>query len=131
MKRVEMKIDFKSSVENVFKIVSNINDCSWQSDLSKVKKVDDHTFIEYDRKNHATKIKITDYRKNIQFEYDIKNDNYLGHWSGQFAPLKDGGCRMYLLFYFEPYSILGKFVNVDKFEERYIEDLKKKLYEYE
>lgn len=130
MKRVEMKIDFKSSVEDVFKIVSNIDDCSWRSDLSKVKKVDAHTYIEYNRKNHATKIKITDCRKNIQFEYDIQNYNYVGHWSGQFAPLKDGGCRMYLSFYFEPCSILGKFVNVDKFEERYIEDLKKKLYEY-
>ena len=40
MKRVEMKIDFKSSVEEVFKIVSNMDDCSWRSDLSKVKKVD-------------------------------------------------------------------------------------------
>ena len=131
MKRVEMKIDFKSSVEEVFKIVSNMDDCSWRSDLSKVKKVDNHTYLEYDRKHHVTNINITNCRKNIQFEYDIQNNNYKGHWSGQFAPLKNGGCRIYLVFYFEPCSILGKFINVDKFEERYIEDLRKKLREYE
>ena len=44
--------------------------------------------------------------------------------------MPDGGCRMYLNFDFEPQSILGKFVRVDKFEERYIEDLKKELNEY-
>ena len=37
---------------------------------------------------------------------------------------------MYLLFYFESVSFLGKFINVDKFEKRYIEDLKKELNEY-
>lgn len=131
MKRVEMKIDFKSSVEEVFKIVSNMDDCSWRSDLSKVKKVDNHTYLEYDRKHNVTNINITNCRRNIQFEYDIQNNNYMGHWSGQFAPLKNGGCRIYLVFYFEPCSILGKFINVDKFEKRYIEDLRKKLHEYE
>ncbi len=130
MKRIEMTVDFKSNVEKVFKTVTNISDCSWRSDLSKVDKISKDKYIEYDRKNRSTKIKITDCRENIQFEYDVQNGNYTGHWCGQFAPLKDGGCRMYILFYFEPHSFLGKFVNVDKFEERYIADLKKELYEY-
>lgn len=130
MKRVEVTVDFKGEVEKVFKTVINLGDCSWRSDLLKVEKIDNDRYIEYDRKGRATKIKITDCHKNIQFEYDVYNDNYTGHWCGQFAPLKDGGCRMYLLFYFEPHSIFGKFVNVDKFEERYLEDLKKELHEY-
>lgn len=129
MKRVDMQVDFKSDVEKVFNAVSNIEDCSWRSDLSRVEKVDDNKFIEYDRKNRATKILITDCRQNIQFEYDVQTNNYLGHWSGQFAPLPDGGCRLFLVFYFEPNSVLGKFVRVDRFEERYIEDLKKELQE--
>lgn len=130
MKRVEMTVDFKSSVEKVFKTVSNIMDCSWRSDLAKVEKVGDAQYIEYNRKNRLTKIKVTDCRENIQFEYDVQNDYYTGHWCGQFAPLKDNGCRLYLLFYFEPHSLMAKFVNVDKFEARYIEDLKKELHEY-
>lgn len=130
MKRVEMTVDFKSDVEKVFETVTNMSDCSWRSDLSKVEKISDNEYIEYDRKGRNTKIKITDYHKNIQLEYNVQNDNYQGHWCGQFAPLKNGGCRLYLLFYFEPRSFLGKFMNVDKFEERYIEDLKKELQEY-
>lgn len=130
MKRIDMTIDFKSDVETVFKTVTNLLDCSWRSDLSKVEQVGDNKLIEYNRKQKETKICITDFRKNIQFDYNVENNNYRGHWSGQFAPLSDGGCRMFLTFDFEPQSMLGKFVRVDKFEERYIEDLKKKLQEY-
>ena len=130
MKKVEMKVYFKSDVEKVFNVITNMKDCSWRSDLSKVECIDHGKYIEYNRKNHPTKIKVTEYLKNIQFEYDIQNEYYKGHWCGQFAPLKDGGCVMYLLFYFESVSFLGKFINVDKFEKRYIEDLKKELNEY-
>lgn len=130
MKKVEMKVYFKSDVEKVFNVITNMKDCSWRSDLSKVECIDDGKYIEYNRKNHPTKILVIEYLKNIQFEYDIQNEYYKGHWCGQFAPLKDGGCVMYLLFYFESVSFLGKFINVDKFEKRYIEDLKKELNEY-
>ena len=130
MKKVEMKVYFKSDVEKVFNVITNMKDCSWRSDLSKVECIDDGKYIEDNRKNHPTKILVTEYLKNIQFEYDIQNEYYKGHWCGQFAPLKDGGCVMYLLFYFESVSFLGKFINVDKFEKRYIEDLKKELNEY-
>ena len=130
MKKVEMKVYFKSDVEKVFNVITNMKDCSWRSDLSKVECIDDGKYIEYKRKNHPTNIIVTEYLKNIQFEYDIQNEYYKGHWCGQFAPLKDGGCVMYLLFYFESVSFLGKFINVDKFEKRYIEDLKKELNEY-
>lgn len=129
MKRIEMTVDFKSDVATVFKVITNLNDCSWRSDLAHVKQIGDNRFIEYDRKQRETKILVTDLRKNIQFDYDVENSNYQGHWSGQFAPLDNGGCRMYLTFDFEAHSILGKFVRVDKFEERFIEDLKKELNE--
>lgn len=129
MKRIDMQVDFKSDVAKVFQTVANIEDCSWRSDLSMVEKIDDHKFIEYNRKNHPTKIVVTDCRRNIQFDYDVQTSNYSGHWSGQFASLPDGGCRLFLTFYFEPSSVLGKFVRVDRFEQRYIEDLKKELNE--
>lgn len=130
MKRVEMTVDFKSDVATVFNTVSNLGDCSWRSDLQRVEQVDVNKFIEYNRKEKATKIRVTDNRKNIQFDYDVQNSNYQGHWSGQFAPLDDGGCRMFLTFDFEINSMLGNFFRVDKFEERYIEDLKKELNEF-
>lgn len=127
MKTIEMTVDFASGVSKVFKVMTNLLDCSWRSDLLKVEKISDNQFIEYDRKNRATKIIITDYRKNIQFEYDVQNEHYNGHWSSQFVNLKDGGCRVYLIFYFESRSIISKFTRVDKFQMRYIEDLKKEL----
>ena len=129
MKRVEMTIDFKSSLEKVFNVVSNLNDCSWRSDLLKVEQLSEDKYLEYNRKNRVTKVRIVTQIENIQFEYDLQNDSYTGHWCGQFASLKDGGCRLYLSFYFEPSTLLGEFVNGEKFLQRYIEDLKKELAE--
>ena len=37
MKKVEMKVYFKSDVEKVFNVITNMKDCSWRSDLSKDK----------------------------------------------------------------------------------------------
>lgn len=127
MKKVEMKICFKSSVEQVFGVITDMLDYSWRSDLSNVEFVDVGKYIEFNRKNHPTKIAVTECIENTQFEYDVQNENYTGHWCGQFAPLDDGGCIMYLLFYFESNSFLGNFLNIEKFEKRYIDDLKKKL----
>ena len=42
MKRVEMTVDFKSDVEKAFETVTNMSDCSWRSDLSKVEKISDN-----------------------------------------------------------------------------------------
>ena len=126
-------LDVRMVLERVglnLSLIHILKDCSWRSDLTRVEQIGDNRFIEYDRKQRETKIFVTDLRENIQFDYDVENNSYRGHWSGQFAPLPDGGCRMYLNFDFEPQSILGKFVRVDKFEERYIEDLKKELNEY-
>lgn len=127
MKKIEMKIQFKSNVQKVFKAVTNMHDYSWRSDLIKIEQINNNQYIEYNHKKIATTINVTEYLKDAQFEYDVKNDYYCGHWCGQFVRLKDGGCIMYLIFYFEVTSLLGKFVNVKKFEENYINDLKKKL----
>lgn len=31
MKRIDMTVDFKSEVAAVFKVITNLNDCSWRS----------------------------------------------------------------------------------------------------
>lgn len=53
MKKVEMKVYFKSDVEKVFNVITNMKDCSWRSDLSKVECIDDGKYIEYNRKKSS------------------------------------------------------------------------------
>ena len=35
MKRIDMTVDFKSEVAAVFKVITNLKDCSWRSDLTR------------------------------------------------------------------------------------------------
>ena len=72
MKRIDMTVDFKSEVAAVFKVITNLKDCSWRSDLTRVEQIGDNRFIEYDRKQRETKIFVTDLRENIQFDYDVE-----------------------------------------------------------
>lgn len=76
--KVEMKVYFKSDVEKVFNVITNMKDCSWRSDLSKVVCIDDGKYIEYNRKNHPTKILVTEYLKisnlNMIFKMNIIKD---------------------------------------------------------
>ena len=54
MKKVEMKVYFKSDIEKVFNVITNMKDCSWRSDLSKVVCIDDGKYIEYTyRQRHS------------------------------------------------------------------------------
>ena len=46
MKKVEMKVYFKNDIEKVFNVITNMKDCSWRSDLSKVECIDDGKYIE-------------------------------------------------------------------------------------
>ena len=47
MKRIDMTVDFKSEVAAVFKVITNLKDCSWRSDLTRVEQIGDNRFIEY------------------------------------------------------------------------------------
>lgn len=63
MKRIDMTVDFKSEVAAVFKVITNLKDCSWRSDLTRVEQIGDNRFIEYDRKQRETKILLQIYVK--------------------------------------------------------------------
>ena len=39
MKRIDMTVDFKSEVAAVFKVITNLKDCSWRSDLTRVEQI--------------------------------------------------------------------------------------------
>ena len=61
--RIDMTVDFKSEVAAVFKVITNLKDCSWRSDLTRVEQIGDNRFIEYDDQNGKTKILLQIYVK--------------------------------------------------------------------
>lgn len=128
MKKIEHTMDVKADVKTVFQAVTNNKEYGWRKDIDNITIISDRQFIEYNKKGIKTKMTITTFIENVQYEFDMDSKNYLGHWCGQFASLPDGGCRLYITEYLEVKSRLLKplsiFMNARKFQNQYLEDLK-------
>jgi Polyketide cyclase / dehydrase and lipid transport. len=75
---------FKCSVEEVWKVVTSLDNYSWRSDLSKIEVLSETQFIEYTKDGYSTTFTITAEVPFERWEFDIENDNIKGHWVGLF-----------------------------------------------
>lgn len=85
----KIKATFDSSVQEVWSIVTSIENYEWRSDLSKIEKINEEQFVEYTKDGFATTFTITVVEPYKRWEFDMENDNMKGHWSGIFTN-KDG-----------------------------------------
>ena len=79
-----IKASFKSSVQNVWDIVTSLDNYQWRSDLSKIEVVNEKQFIEYTKNGYATTFTITVSETCKRWEFDMENSNMKGHWIGVF-----------------------------------------------
>ncbi|MDD3368542.1 MAG: SRPBCC family protein [Lachnospiraceae bacterium] len=85
-----MKAEFQSSIEEVWKTVTSLENYSWRSDLSKIEVLSETQFVEYTKEGYATTFTITDTDPYKRWEFDMENDNMKGHWTGIFTQKDDG-----------------------------------------
>lgn len=129
MAEVTIKAVFQCDVQNVWDIVTSLENYSWRSDLSKIEIVNDKQFIEYTKDGFATKFTITATEPNKLWKFDIDNDNIKGHWSGEFS--YDG--KETTIIFTEDVAakkvIMKPFVKgfLKKQQKLYVDDLKKAL----
>ena len=84
-----IKAIFSSDVQKVWKVVTNLKNYAWRSDLSKIEIIDENHFTEYTKEGYATAFTITAKEPYRRWEFDMENDNTKGHWTGIFSK-KDG-----------------------------------------
>jgi hypothetical protein len=90
MKRASITAIFKSDIQKVWNIVTDNQNCSWRSDLSRIEILDDgKTFVEYAKGGFPTTFVITQKKPFEGYEFDIKNKNMSGHWVGKFTKKQD------------------------------------------
>lgn len=85
-----IKKEFNCTIETIWNIVTNNNNYSWRSDLSKIEIVDEKHFIEYTKDNFPTYFTITSMQKFREYKFDIENKNLKGKWIGLFKELPNG-----------------------------------------
>lgn len=125
----EVKAVFSKSVQEVWNLVTSLENYQWRSDLSKIEILNKKQFVEYTKDNFATTFTITALEPYKRWEFDMENDNIKGHWTGIFV--ENNG--MTAIDFKEDVTakklIMKPFVKsfLKKQQQQYISDLKKAL----
>lgn len=77
---------FDSDIENVWNVVTSLENYHWRSDLSKIEVLENgKRFIEYTKDGYYTNFTVTAFEPYKLWEFDMENDNMKGHWKGVFS----------------------------------------------
>lgn len=90
--KIEIQLHYPITL--VWAVVTDLVDYHWRSDLSKI-EVCGNSFVEYTKDGYQTTFTITAFDAPNCYEFDLENDNIIGHWQGMFEE-KDSGT--YLVF---------------------------------
>ncbi len=79
------KAVFRHNVQEVWDIVTSLENYQWRSDLSRIEVVSETQFIEYTKDGYATTFTITASEPCKRWEFTMENSNMKGHWTGIFT----------------------------------------------
>ncbi len=80
-----VKAVFRHNVQEVWDIVTSLENYQWRSDLSKIEVISEKQFIEYTKDGYATTFTITASEPCKRWEFTMDNSNMKGHWTGIFT----------------------------------------------
>lgn len=132
MRKSEITAIFKTDIEKVWEIVTNNEDWSWRSDISKLEVIDKDTFVEYYPNGNSTEFVISKKDKCKTYEFKMSNKMFNGMWVGNFYQTKSGGTKIVFIEYINiPNPVINAlsylFMNLKGMQRKYIKDLKIKL----
>ena len=125
----EIKAVFSSSVQDVWNIVTSLENYQWRSDLSKIEIINEKQFVEYTKDGFSTTFTTTVLEPYKRWDFDMENSNMSGHWSGTFDE-KEGQTE---IVFTEDVTAKKLFMRpllkifLKKQQKQYITDLKKTL----
>lgn len=85
-----IKTTIPCDLEKIWKIITSLQDYAWRSDISNIKIVNDHQFIEYTKDGYATTFTITVKAPMHRYEFNMDNSNMRGHWTGLLHAVEGG-----------------------------------------
>ena len=80
-----IKAVFPVDVETIWNLVTNLEDYSWRSDLSRLEVLAEGKFAEYTKDGFMTMFTITAEEPCRRWEFEMENDNMSGRWIGVFS----------------------------------------------
>ena len=80
-----MKASIPCDIHSLWKVITEIENYTWRSDLSKTEVISDQQFVEYTKEGYPTTFTITSTEPYKRWEFDMENSNLKGHWVGVFT----------------------------------------------
>lgn len=90
-----IKAAFPEDIRKVWETVTDFQNYTWRSDLSKTERLSEKKFVEYTKQGYPTTFTVTVTEPYRRWEFDMENGNIKGHWSGIFTQ-KDGETQISL-----------------------------------
>ncbi len=85
MVKATIRASFDEEIQKVWQIVTDLQDYSWRSDLSKIEVINEGQFIEYTTGGYPTKFTISDKKPFKSYSFTMENTNMRGRWQGKFT----------------------------------------------
>ena len=127
----KIKAAFSANVQELWNIVTSLENYQWRSDLSRIEVLNERQFIEYTKEGFLTTFTITATEIYKRWEFDMENSNMRGHWVGTFCEI-DGHTEIDFTedvtakkWFMKPFVKLF----LKRQQSQYITDLKKTLQE--
>ncbi|MCD7892895.1 MAG: hypothetical protein LUG60_04255 [Erysipelotrichaceae bacterium] len=88
-------------IENVWKLVTDLNDQSWRNHIQSSQVIDNKHYQEINDQGLKTTIIIINKIENDVFEFNFTNDEYDGHWLAKFDVMDDCTTKLHITAAFE------------------------------
>ena len=125
----KIKAVFMANIQEVWSVVTSLENYQWRSDLSRIDVINEKQFVEYTKEGSPTTFTITATEIYRRWEFDMENSNIYGHWIGTFCET-DGNTEIVFKknvtakkWFMRPFVKLF----LRKQQNQYIADLKKAL----
>ncbi len=125
----KIKAVFAANIQELWSIVTSLENYQWRSDLSRIEVLNEKQFVEYTKEGFPTTFTITATEIYKRWEFDMENSNMRGHWIGTFCEI-DGHTEIVFTeevtakkWFMKPFVKLF----LKKQQNQYIADLKKAL----
>ncbi len=125
----KIKAVFPGDIHKVWKVVTDVENYSWRSDLGRTEILNDRQFVEYTKDGYATTFTITVTEPYRRWEFDMENGNMQGHWTGVFTQKGNNTEIEFTEDVIAKKIFMKPFVKafLKKQQEQFISDLKKAL----
>lgn len=85
----DAKALFPCDVKKAWEVVTDLENFSWRSDISKIEILNEKQFVEYTKQGYATTFTVTVSEPLQRWEFEMENDNMKGYWAGIFMQKGD------------------------------------------